>query len=91
MQDLAEHNSSSRNADLEQQGSDPGGDLSWIIWFYSAVEMLGHGLDGDDTCKEAGDGYSLDEALDHFEARKSPAEYVSVIRARDRYKGKGRA
>lgn len=56
-------------------------DRDWSLWYRQAEALIGGDLDGD------GDenGYSIDEAYDFFRARKTPAEYVSVVSARPNF------
>lgn len=66
-------------AEVEQQllaGSQM--DRDWSRWYDRAEQLLGGNLDGD------GDenGYSIDEANDFFRAKRSPLEYVSMVRER---------
>lgn len=50
------------------------------IWAAKVEKIIGHDLDGDQQT----DGYSLDFALDRFDAGMSPEQYAAMIRERNR-------
>jgi hypothetical protein len=55
---------------------------AWDRWIAKAETLIGHSLDGDG----AADGYSLDEAVERFNAGAAPAAYVTMVATRDRYR-----
>lgn len=81
--DLSDHPFSPQNIALESGAADRS-ERAWLRWIAQAETLIGHDLDGNDV-KQAGCGYSLDEALDVFEAGSTPAEYVATVKARARY------
>lgn len=62
---------------------------SWDRWIAKAEKLIGHDLDGNDSeaAKAAGTarGYSLDEAVEYFNAGGHAAGYVAMVATRDRY------
>lgn len=49
----------------------------FFAWVCQAEDMLGHGLDGD----QSADGYSLDYARTAFDEEWSVVEYVLTVKA----------
>lgn len=50
----------------------------WEKWVVKVEKLMGHDLDGD----QERDGYSLDFALDAFNAGMSPRQYVESVKAK---------
>jgi len=53
----------------------------WSRWYRQAEQLLGGNLDGDGE----ENGYSIDEAHDFFCTKKSPLEYITLVRARPNF------
>lgn len=83
MHDLSEHPFSPQSVAFEGGAS---GDREWYLWLREAERLIGHSLDGNDPDFEHGDGYSMDEAYNEWEAGKAPQAYVSDVKGRARYK-----
>jgi len=53
----------------------------WLRWYRQAEQLLGGNLDGEGE----ENGYSIDEAYDFFCTKKSPWEYITLVRARPNF------
>ena len=90
MTDLRDHPFSSESIAYES-GAASKGDRAWENFVYECTRLLGHSLDGCDVAGMGygeGEGYSLDEAFDVWEAGKSAHAYVAMVLSRERYQGR---
>lgn len=88
--DLADHPFSPQSIAYEG-GASSKSDRAWEAWCASAERLLGHSLDGCDVAGMGygeGEGYSLDEAYDVWQAGKSAHAYVATVTSRERYRGR---
>lgn len=86
-QDLADHPFSPESIAFES-GAPSKSEAAWYRWAGEVERLLGHDLDGNDVEINGtpGEGYSIDEALDRFEAGASPHAYVAMVTSRERYR-----
>jgi hypothetical protein len=88
--DLADHPFSPENIAYESGAPDKG-ERAWLKFCDECERLLGHSLDGCDAPNMGygeGEGYSLDEAFDVFEAGKTAHAYVAMVGSRERYRGR---
>jgi hypothetical protein len=81
MQDLADHPFSPEN--IAYESGDPSeSEAAWLRWASECERLLGHDLDGDGRLE----GYSIDEASDHFDRGATAHAYVAMVTSRERYR-----
>ncbi|KFL31454.1 hypothetical protein JP75_07835 [Devosia riboflavina] len=84
MQDLADHPFSAENV-ASESGAPDRSERSWLKFADECERLFGHSLDGNDPDGK-GDGYSIDEAHEHWERGTSAQGYVTMAASRERYR-----